>query len=341
MGWINKQFYLFMYHVSFGKKKDIFKNKYKNNDEYCKMIKNINNIENSICNIENCINNIEYEVFDVCKNKNIKIPNVMSIDETIDDIINNRKSVCRYGDGEFTTLIDKSNDIYYKQKRNIKLVNKLRLILKENRKGLIVCIWDYFGNLDDYNDYYKKIARMHMNNLRMDIYMFLDMNKIYGNAFISRPYIIYKDKSKSNYYFNKIKKIWENQDVVVIEGVGTRLGVGNDLFNNAKSVLRVLCPAESAFDKYDEILSYVRELPQNRLYLIALGMTATVLAYDMYMLGYWAIDIGHIDIEYEWFRMKAENPVPVKNKYVNEVGKFNIESIKDDVYENSILKIIN
>lgn len=32
-----------------------------------------------------------------------------------------------------------------------------------------------------------------------------------------------------------------------------------------------------------------------RLILIALGMTATVLAYDLSKAGFWAIDIGHID----------------------------------------------
>lgn len=42
-----------------------------------------------------------------------------------------------------------------------------------------------------------------------------------------------------------------------------------------------------------------------KLVLIALGHTATVLAYDLAEVGYQAIDIGHIDIEYEWFLMRA------------------------------------
>ena len=39
--------------------------------------------------------------------------------------------------------------------------------------------------------------------------------------------------------------------------------------------------------------------------LIALGPTATVLAYDLSKRGYQAIDVGHIDIEYEWFLNNA------------------------------------
>ena len=36
--------------------------------------------------------------------------------------------------------------------------------------------------------------------------------------------------------------------------------------------------------------------------------------------GYQAIDIGHVDIEYEWFKMGASHKVPVPNKFVNEAG---------------------
>ena len=38
--------------------------------------------------------------------------------------------------------------------------------------------------------------------------------------------------------------------------------------------------------------------------LIALGPTATILAYDLAEKGVQALDVGHIDIEYEWFLRK-------------------------------------
>ena len=40
--------------------------------------------------------------------------------------------------------------------------------------------------------------------------------------------------------FDKLKLIWKNRDVVLIEGVYTRFGVGNDLLSGAKSVTRIL-----------------------------------------------------------------------------------------------------
>ena len=40
-------------------------------------------------------------------------------------------------------------------------------------------------------------------------------------------------------------------------------------------------------------------------FLLPLGPAATVLAYDLFKAGYQAIDVGHVDVEYEWWRMGA------------------------------------
>jgi hypothetical protein len=87
----------------------------------------------------------------------------------------------------------------------------------------------------------------------------------------------------------------------------------------------------------------VIKINKNILILIALGPTATVLSYDLSRLGYQAIDIGHIDIEYEWFLKNATKKIKIKNKYVNEVdnGLNNFTSIKDRVYYKQIIKKIS
>jgi len=87
----------------------------------------------------------------------------------------------------------------------------------------------------------------------------------------------------------------------------SRLGVGNDLFNNTRSILRIICPSKNAYSKYSEILRIVKKQEKSKAVLIALGPTATVLAYDLTIAGYHAVDIGHIDIEYEWYLNKAKN----------------------------------
>jgi len=42
--------------------------------------------------------------------------------------------------------------------------------------------------------------------------------------------------------FKKLKKIWDGKDIIIIESEKSRLGVGNDLFDNTKSIKRILCP---------------------------------------------------------------------------------------------------
>ena len=51
------------------------------------------------------------------------------------------------------------------------------------------------------------------------------------------------------------------------------------------------------------------------------------------------IDIGHVDIEYEWFLMKATTKVKVKHKYVTEVkeGRVDIEDVSDSKYQSEII----
>ena len=115
------------------------------------------------------------------------------------------------------------------------------------------------------------------------------------------------------------------------------------MFDNAKSCIRILGPALNAYDKYEEILEEVLKTDKDRLVLIAMGSTATILAYDLARLGYQAVDIGHIDIEYEWFLRGTEEKVKIEGKYVCEVvGGNNVpEYIDDEKYNGEIIKIIN
>ena len=141
-------------------------------------------------------------------------------------------------------------------------------------------------------------------------------------------------------YFARLKKLWADRDIYIVEGVKTRLGVGNDLFDNCKSLHRIIGPAENAFDKYDVILERIVSIvPKSALLIMAMGPTATLLAYDLTPLGYRAIDIGHVDIEYEYFLRKAQDKIKIPGKYVNEVsgGAQVDDTITDRAYTESIV----
>ena len=76
--------------------------------------------------------------------------------------------------------------------------------------------------------------------------------------------------------------------------------------------------------------------------LIALGPTATILAYDLHKLGYQSIDIGHVDIEDEWFLRNCTNVTPIENKYVNEAKgiKYKYKKINNNKYKSQIIRNI-
>ena len=170
----------------------------------------------------------------------------------------------------------------------------------------------------------------------------ISRDKVYYNLHVSRPYMDFKNKNNRQItmHFNYIKEIIKNRNIIIVEGEKSRLGVGNDLFEGASSIRRILCPAINAFDKYYEILEEtIRFASKDNLILIALGPTATVLSYDLAALDYQAIDIGHIDIEYEWFFHIFKEKVIIKNKYVNESAeKLVEENFNDSKYKKEIVK---
>ncbi len=106
--------------------------------------------------------------------------------------------------------------------------------------------------------------------------------------------------------------------------------------------MRILGPERDAFLKYEQIMEAVLKTDPGRLVLIAMGPTATVLAYDLAKMGYQALDIGHIDIEYEWYLRGLSRMTAVEGKYVSEVpGGNNVpEQIADESYNREITDII-
>ena len=170
----------------------------------------------------------------------------------------------------------------------------------------------------------------------------IDPTYNYGSASFSRPYIIFKDASPIGDYFEKMKKIWEGCDILLAEGEKSRLGVGNDLFDGAKSVKRILCPQTQCFDRYDDILNEIKKYSTDHLVLLSIGPSASIMPRDLVPLGYQALDIGNVDTEYEWFRAGTRERIAVQGKYFSEAqNSLDIEYVKDKRYfEQIVAKIL-
>lgn len=282
-----------------------------------------------------------YEIADRLAKQEIKLPKVCSVAETCQKIVRDKVSISRYGDGEFQIILGKAKDVY--QSDNAVLAERLKEILVSNVDNHIVALADDYGCMEGLREENKTVIRKYMTEeKRKQHYAYLDMNKQYYNAYISRPYVIYphEKREEARQRFEDLKRIWESEDILIVEGDKTRMGVGNDLFANAHSLKRIIAPNIDAFKVYDEILEAVRKYGGNKLILAALGPTATVLAYDLAQEGYWILDIGHLDLEYEWF-LKGKGYSYIPNKYNNEVmGDDEVVDIYDREYENSICKRI-
>ena len=290
-----------------------------------------------------------YSILFCCKKRDSDTLHINSPFQTIKYILEHRCSVSRYGDGELQLVWHYAEcgsaenfkvDTF--QRYDEKLAKRLAEILSCRNKGKnhIVCIPEAFKSQQIYKGYTKLFwKRFFVNECVPHLNLFSPENDYYDTNF-TRFYMDHTAKWNENLpqYIELLKRIWDNRDVCFIEGDTSRLGVGNDLFNNARSVTRLLVPATDAYSKYNEILSRVDSLSKHKLYLLALGATATVLAYDMANLGYWAIDVGHVDIEYEWMKIKAKHKVAISNKYVNEVKDGRIcSNLADVLYQSQII----
>lgn len=274
-------------------------------------------------------------LFDCVYSKIKKPPDVASVEETINELANGNISIARFGDGEIKLVAGK--DISF-QKATPFVVSKLREVLSCDVDGLLVGVADIFGDRSRYSEKANLYWKKHLNRYRCVWYRYLIKGKKYYNASMTRQYISLKDRSQGATVYEKMKRIWTDKDIIFIEGEKSRLGVGNDLFANAKSIRRILAPSTQAFEKYDEILSEALKYDKKTLFLIALGPAATALAYDLHMKGYCAIDIGHVDVEYEWLLMNATEKMPIKNKMVFEAsGNNTVVDCDDDKYLSEII----
>lgn len=266
-----------------------------------------------------------------------KQPKVLSRQETLDILISSNKSLARYGDGELNMLY------YYNigfQSYDQKLSDRLKDIILEKSENCYVAIPEALTSLKSFKLKptlaWMQLIGGHFKNYRK----FLNKDYIYLNSQITRPYLDYKDSIDLAIFFKEFKRLWEKKRVLIVEGEYSRLGLGNDLFDNVAVCNRLITLSKDAYSRYHDIYDYIYQNKNNYdLVLVALGPTATVLAYDLskYIRTF---DLGHIDIEYEWFKSKAVKKDNVKGRIINEVINPSLEELDDRLlksYNNEIV----
>lgn len=278
------------------------------------------------------LDNLLYELADPRTLKAVKLPKVLNAHDALYTLISCEKSMARCGDGEFKLIMGENISF---QKYDPVLADRLKNILKNQNENILVGIADVFGFCP--TDYMRKV----MVTCRDTLYKYFDFSKTYIDTNVTRQLVFVSDEQGQDYY-NKMKSLWKNKSIVIVEGAGTRLGIGNDLLDEALSVKRIICPIKDAFSKYDEILKECLKMPKDILFIMALGPTATVLAEDLTNSGYRALDIGHLDTAYEAFLRKSSKFVHVDGKIVfnEERNKTSLKPCKDKKYYDQIIATI-
>ena len=246
-------------------------------------------------NYDELLDNLRYELFDDAPYK----PKIKTVDESIDEILKHHYSVARFGDGEFQLMCGNSIP-FQKHSKELqqRMIDVFNSDISKLKIAIVRAMWFDKSNLSDIN---KNFWRRYGPGFRKQILPYIDMKKTYFAAEMTLAYTYFKNYDIET-YFKKIRKIWDNKDIVVVCGKSVFDNIDNNIFDNVKSIDYVYTKAIDAFDEYDDLLSKVKKQNKGKIIIAICGPTAKVLVYDLAKIGYWALDMGHIAKAYDWYK---------------------------------------
>lgn len=260
------------------------------------------------------------------KKIHLQYPHVLTTKETLDALITQKCSIARFGDGELQLVLgislgEKGAPNEY-QVADKNLQKKLIDILKDTHQK--ECLIALFPRNITYDD--ERLSSYTLSCWENFLIRFfpqlrhLFMRSVYANTLISRSNVFYENP------LDYIKKIWQDRKVLFVYGENSQFNIDKDLFDNIKCHAIILAPPKSAFKDYNNILNNILSYDVDWLILLALGPTATILAYDLSKLGYQAIDIGHLPNCYWQWKGSGTTP-EYDNSILQEIKS------KSDIYK--------
>ncbi|HBH65523.1 MAG TPA: hypothetical protein DDY51_13210 [Erwinia persicina] len=226
-----------------------------------------------------------------------KKPNIKNIEETIEHLISKKSSFARFGDGELELMNGKNIPF---QSANPALSEKLKRTIESSEEGLMVGInyHYYHAELSGLLPVVKKFYRASVPHFRKTLDLYIDSEKQYYSAAMTQVYSFFESYAFEK-HFERIKTIWKERNITIICGKTVFNEIENNIFDCASSIDYIHAPSLNAFDNYDEILNQASHVEKNNLIILILGPTAKPLVYDLHMLGYQALDLGHIAKDYD------------------------------------------
>lgn len=262
-------------------------------------------------------------VSDVCNEFKL-LPNQLNIlnrENSIDYIVNSKKSFVRTSDGEIKLILGQNQPF---QSYNADIASCLLNILRKNQNpNLVVGInGDYFKNsiyISDKNEYKNEYENEFLIRYAFQFREFYNSNCSKTNLYIDSTFTFGKwgvFNEEMEMFWNKWKMAFKNKELVIVCGKGILDKLKYDVFLFAKSKKFIHCPKINAWDKKEEILRAIRLEDKQKLIIFILGMAGKAMIPELCDEGYVCWDVGHLAKSYNAFMCKmAPTPENISNFY--------------------------
>lgn len=226
--------------------------------------------------------------------------------DTLEELLKTRKSISRYGDGEYKGALHRKLKM---QDPNAHLARRLKDILKVEYPNCLVAIPNIYDGIKAPTG--TKAHSFWTNVSRQSIYYpLLDPKRVYYSSFITRPDNV--SDIGTHEYYEKFKQLWEGEKVVLVGGRQSNPFYKTpDFISNTQSIDYIHCPDVNAYLHRQWIMKECLKYDRSHTFLLSLGPTATVLAVDLSLRGHRALDVGHVGRFYRKYYERSNTDIPV------------------------------
>ncbi|MCC5927635.1 MAG: DUF1792 domain-containing protein [Cyclobacteriaceae bacterium] len=214
--------------------------------------------------------------------------------DTIDYLLNTKKSFIRWGDGETNILM--GGDLSF-QEYDKELARDLRKLLIDSQNGtkLLLGIPHRYLSVTK-SEFHKQDKRFvglwYKSRYIFDKYVL--ENNIYGDAFVFRK--------ESPLTRETVSQLWSKKKIILVSSKSEHIKKIYNA-NQGNGIIQILCPSKNSYSYLDDMYQKVKEAINNSvangnkisdiMVLISSGPGGKVLAHQLINDGYKVVDTGH------------------------------------------------
>lgn len=213
---------------------------------------------------------------------------VLNEHETLQHILSTGCSISRFGDGELRLISGSSAPGQRIDK--LEIGEHLKKVLDNPIKNHLSCVpvpgaFMPEKKMKFWMGYFSQVKKITEGK-----------NDVFGSSFIGRtdsaPQI------DNSVYWEKCRNLFKGQHVLIFCGVGKHPFPDSSIFEYAFSFRYLFGPDKNAYGSLNSIMSVLLKQKKVDTFVLSLGPTATVLAYELCKFGVRALDLGRLGVYY-------------------------------------------